>query len=585
MSSDGSDFFSFNKASKRFDDPFTLYSDQYFPDNLSSALELCRHLWYLLPKYRRASQRVVRYFITDIEVRGEGDSNNKHEFKDYLKDSFGIRSALIEAGDEERVYGNGFVYMYRPFARRLIDTRDGNLSQYDIKAIPEAFRTFNLQKMTYNVPDPRESGPLGSRKRIDLPFKDFKIKDKNQLKLRKLDPRFVAIRHCHVSGHKQVIWRFEQFLKTEIGNGKLNQVDGTPKPMLEAIKAGKDYMFHPDEVFHLCAPMISGISYYGWALPEPIANFRSIYQMQVYRKADEAVGLDYVLPFRVFTPAPGAQAGEFMNTGNMRLWNAQMKSMITKRRMDKTSIHAFPYPLNYGEYGGNGKAYAQKELIQFHSDELLESAGYPAELFKGTMQIQMVPTTLRLFENAHWHMYDSFNRLLAWLSRKIFEYTGEFENLTAGLIRPSLADNMDKQAMLFQLGMAGELPRSVYMSHAGINDPEEAMRDRIDEDLRIEKTRLKKTKQFEQELSNTITEQAAGGSDGAGPGPTPKDIEEEAAIKADEWLAIESDGERAKAMNAIKVQNFNLYSLAKQMMEEKRNQAAAEGRKNVGRQQ
>jgi hypothetical protein len=69
-----------------------------------------------------------------------------------------------------------------------------------------------------------------------------------------------------------------------------------------------------------------------------------------------------------------------------------------------------------------------------------------------------------------------------------------------------------------------------------------------------------------------------------GGGVTPKDLEERAHETAMEWGAIPSDGERAKAMNATKAQNYQLYALAKQVLEEMRSAGASEGRQAANQQ-
>jgi hypothetical protein len=67
-------------------------------------------------------------------------------------------------------------------------------------------------------------------------------------------------------------------------------------------------------------------------------------------------------------------------------------------------------------------------------------------------------------------------------------------------------------------------------------------------------------------------------------GPSPSDINSRAQELAQYWLAIQSDGERSRAMQASKQNNPTLYALAKQMLEEARNQGASQGRASVNQQ-
>lgn len=575
------EFFTFNKSLKAFDDPFVLYSDSYFPDNMSSALELCRYLWYLIPTYRRASQRVARHFITEFDFPGKGDIEEKDNFKDFIKYQLKLKNVLLEAGDDERCYGQAFYRIHYPFDRFLIDNRE-SLRRYALSDFPEETVKFNLKEMVYEIPDPL---PSGDKKIIKLKFVDLKSTDKNKIKLRKLDPRNVAIKSSSMSGSSQIIYRFDTQLLQDVKNNNLLQINNTPKDMLEAISKDQDFLFAKGEVFHLKGPCVSGISYYGWALPEPIANFRSIHQFQIYRKADEAVGMDYILPFRLITPEATSNVTDVMNNVVMSKFTSSVKKMISTHRIDKTAIHSLPFAVGYQEFSGNGKAYTQKDMMEYHSNELLEAAGYPVELFKSSLQIQQVPTAIRLFENQFWHIYDGYNSLTSWAIEHICNYLN-IEAMEVVLQRPSIADNIDKQNILLQMGMQGELPRKMYMSGLNINDPEQAVIDRFEEDIRIEAAKQKKQIEFEKYMNNSVNAQVGNNNADAQQqtdGVTPNDIESEALIKAEEWLSLPI-GERRKAMDVIRNQNINLYSLAKQFMEQKRAQGEAEGRQQVNQQ-
>jgi len=75
--------------------------------------------------------------------------------------------------------------------------------------------------------------------------------------------------------------------------------------------------------------------------------------------------------------------------------------------------------------------------------------------------------------------------------------------------------------------------------------------------------------------------EAAGQEEG---GTTPMDVEQRAMAKAQEWLQIPSDGERRKAMDATRAQNFTLYAMAKEIMEQQRSEGASQGRQAVNEQ-
>jgi hypothetical protein len=74
----------------------------------------------------------------------------------------------------------------------------------------------------------------------------------------------------------------------------------------------------------------------------------------VLHRQVEALGLDYVTPFRIITPEPrfggatqdGLQIDPFlMQSGND--WRSQANAMIRRRKRDPAAIKTFAFPVNY----------------------------------------------------------------------------------------------------------------------------------------------------------------------------------------------------------------------------------------------
>jgi len=296
-------YFSGNTGSnynQKFDDPFLLPSSEIIPEDLSNALDLCKFLYYLNPIYRGASRRVIRHFITKFKFGDAGDTEEKNDFKDYLTYTLKLEETLNEAGDEFSIYGNAFFRIHFPFTRYLMDTRDGKTVFHTLNTFPTKDVKFFLNDMVYEVPDPRNN----FKTRIKLPFVDHPLKSREHIKIVKLDPRRITILHNFISKSSTYIYSFEDFFVNDVKEGVLYQVNETPKSMLEAISKDQSYQFKSNAIFHFKAPVPSGMSDYGWGFPETMANFRSIYQSQIYRKVDEIIGLDYLLPFNIKSSEP-----------------------------------------------------------------------------------------------------------------------------------------------------------------------------------------------------------------------------------------------------------------------------------------
>jgi hypothetical protein len=581
------------ESSNQFDDPFMLPSSDYIPENLESALDFCMFLYYLNPQYRRASMRVTRHFITEFEYPGDGgDADEKDALDEYLTYTIRLPQAMAEMGDEWACYGNSFYRVYFPFDRLLVDSKNG--AEYSLDMFRNKAK-FILKDLTYEIPDPKNP-----TKKVRLPFRDIHVRDKGRIKLRKLDPRNITIRHNPISGSNSFIWKFPTQVKKDVEAGKLHIVNDIPLDMLRCIRDKEDFLFFEDEVFHFKAPTISGVSNKGWGLPETLANYRSLHMLQVYRKIDEAVGLDYMVPFRIFTPEAGNNESSVVRNMILSQWKSQVQNVIKARRKDKFAMHAFPFPLKYQEFGAEGKNLAPKDLVEYQTNSMLDAMGYPAELFKGSLQVQQVPTAVRLFENSFMFVHYGLTDFSQWVVKKIAKFMGE-QYIAVKLSKPSMADNLDRQNAVLQLSSAGEISRRRAYGWLGITDAVDEKKERLEEDAEIQKLQLKQeedlrrqveTGSINQHLDAAAQQQAEqqqaggsppGGQQAAAPqgggqqgAVTPMDVQGQAQELAQQWLGM-PEGDRRKAMQQTKATDTTLYSLAKEAMEEMRNQAGSQG--------
>jgi len=484
----------------------------------------------------------------------------------------------------KQCYGNAFIRMHIPFDRFLVDRRFGKYRRWSIKKFGYGAK-FNIQDMTYTVQDPVNPG-----QRVSLPFMDFRSKDPTKIKMRLLDPRRMLLHHSFISGDTRYIYRFEEWFKKDIKNGKhIWQVNETPLAMLEAIKNGEDFLFNAGEIFHYKAPVVSGISNQGWGLPEVIANYSQLHQMQVYRMVDEVVGRDYMLPFRLFSPPPAR--GDDLSAGilgNRDDFSFHVGQMIKDRRQNPWAMHSFAEPINYQEFGADmHKSMVPKELIKYQTDNMLDSFGYPAEIFRGSLQVANIPTALRLFENTFRYVHSNNSNLLRWTVRKIVDFMNKPHG-GVSLQMPSMASDLEQKQIYMELSAGGEITRAKAYKGFGVHDPVEEAKERILEDIEIEKARNKIMESYEREqvmgspediLQASQGEQGAAGSPAGGAKTTPGDRMEEAEQIAMSLLQEGiTDGQRSQELQRLAATDEQMHALVKQKLEEIRNQGASQGR-------
>jgi len=582
--------FNYPGSCAKFSDPFLTPSNMHVPTDLRDTLDFSLYLFYINPQYRRATIRTISHFVTAITFTGKsGDDNERVKLKKFLEDTLDIYGVMMTMGEEWGAVGNSFWRINYPFTRSLVDKRGGKRVEYALSAFPEASVSFDLQSLKYKVPDPKDAN-----KTVELSFIDRKSKEYSKISLQPLMARNMTIQKSFVSGKMGYIYRFDPDFISDINKGELYQVNETPLEMLRAVKENQDFKFSEDVIFHFKAPTITGISTRGWGIPEPLLNYRPLHQLQVYRKIDEQVGLDYLLPFRLFSPTDmntEFSHGFQIDAGE---WTQHIGTLIKDRRTRPENIHAFPFPVTYQEFGAEGKNLTPKDLIAAQSDELLDGMGYPAELFHGSLQVQQIPTALRMFENSFRFIYAGFNRFLKWTTSNILTYQ-KIAQIELQLDLPTVADDLEKRGVYLQLAAGGELSRATAYKSFNIQDPVEEARARAREDTAITLAQQKEQETLQKEIERGAINPDEGtaefeeSQEGAPPpqgGGAPSDslfgsLNTQAEQQAMQLLQIPDDGERAKALTQIRISNPELHAVVKQKMEEMRAQGASEGRKNV----
>lgn len=593
----------------KFNDPFLLHSNLYIPKDFYTALEFALYLAIKNPIYTQAVKRIVSYFITDVEFVGKtGDQRERDALREYLIDGIDLFGALQQCGMEQLIYGNSFLRIHYPFDRFLVDRRNG-YRLFSLNAFGDDIK-FNLQKMTYNVPDPLTAHlPVAERKRIDLEFIDRKVQDINRISLRILNPMRMMLNMNFMSGRIEYIYRFEEFFRSAVERGEpILQINDTPIEMLKAIRDNQDFKFNPGTIIHFKEPFISGLSYNGWGIPNILLNYNTIHQVQILRCINEAVGLDYMLPFRLISPAaaPGQGGADVMAATNMGRWTAAMSQLIAAKRKNPTALHTVPFPVTYQELGANGKVLAPVDLMTAAQNEVLDGFGIPSELWHMSMQFQAVPTAIRLTEMSFVHLGRGFNLATKKITKDILDYT-EQEQIGVKLSKPRVADDLERKHIYLQLASGGELSRATAWRAFNIDDPIEEKKRRIQEDIEIQKTEQKENEAFEREMTlgsaNQVVDammqaqeapppssaQQGGAVMGAPGSPnlfmngatvTPLDLQNQAQQQAEQLLQM-PEGDKLRLMNQLRATNPVFYDVVKGCMEKMRAQGASQGRAAV----
>lgn len=611
---------------ERFPNPFLDVASLSMPDNIRSALDWCEFIWNHMGTYRAAQRRVNSYFLTDIDISSYDpldpiSDDEKEKYKTAFKEQLDVLLFQLWMLDDRACYGNGFASIVVPFKRLLVCKGNKCGSQFPLKEVVEnrEFR-FDFGKFEFKATCPK----CGYRGEWDV--NDQPDKDEGRIKLKRWNPKEIEILHDFYTDECQYIWRIPEEYKKEIATGKLYYLERAPMEVIKAIKNNWVFRFAPDAIFHMREPVLAGQRTRGWGIPRTILNYRQIYYVQVLRRYNEAIALDYVIPFRLITPdvRPGAGAGagetiDPMLSTDMGDFMGAARRMLRERRHNPAGWHTMPYPVKYQVLGGDAQALAPRDLLDQGLETLLNETGVPVEMYKGSLTLQTAPVAMRLFE-ANWHhLVHDMNMFLGWLVRQISQILS-WESVKATMLPVNYVDDMNRQMAMLQLMMGQSISATTALRSLGI-------------DWKGEQRQLAEESRFQAEQQSEVQEEmeqvalgqqiakgqpggpgaappggapqggAPAGGDpaaqgGAPPGPvtgllqsmgpntpvTPQDMLAEADSLSQQLLGLPAP-QRDSELRALKQKNEVLHSLVKAQMGNIRNKARSAGQSAVLSQQ
>jgi len=600
-----------------FPSPWLDMATASMPDHNKNALEWSEYIFQSQGTYRMAAERNISYFLTDIEITSAdkrkplGD-DEKEQWQNLFNDTLGVSQAIQSADRDEACYGNAFVSLVVPFKRFLISPFTGDQFAFDEMA--ENTASFNLEydagKNKFIATCPK------SKKRGVWRVNDMPEDLERKLRIKLWSPHEIEIITCPWTGDCDYIWKIPDTYKREIRRGNMYMLERAPEQVLKAVHQNGWFRFATDQIFHLKQPTISGVQTRGWGLSRTLVNFRDIWYVQVLRRYNEAIALDYVIPFRLITPEQrsgggglGGDAADPLRMMNMGDFRGQVQQMLRKRKQDPATWHTLPFPVNYQSLGGDAQSLAPTELIEQAYDVMLNSQGTPTDLYRGTLQLQTAPVALRLYEATNHSLVHGNNRLLAWLVTQVSQLL-TLPTIRATMKRVTHADDFNTQMAALQMFMGNQLSGTTALSGMGFDWKDEQRRiseeasyqQTLQAELQEEVDQAAQGAQIAQGQQGPGGPPAAGGGDPAAQGggqgdpaaaqaggspvtsyltgpsvpQSPQDMMAQAESLASELMGL-PESQKDSELRQLKQKNEVLHSLVRAKMDEMRQQAQTAG--------
>jgi hypothetical protein len=466
---------SLNNKDEPFPDPFMDYASTVMPENIRDALRFCEFIFNTNSMVREAARRIVAYFITDIDVTGVGTkelgSSEKDKYLSFLNDGLKIKSILHTVGLDFLCYGNTFSSLIPPFKRYLSCPRcffEAPLSE--IMSNKNYSFKWTMPEFHVVCPNP-DCKYTGKWHRVDRRLTDEKL-----ITVKNWSPFDMEIRYDLVTNRKDYIWRIPEDYRMQIRRGDPQVLANVPWEVVEAVKSNGFMLFDNDVVFHMSEPTMSGVRSRGWGISRTLVNFRQAWYCQVLHRYNEAIALDYVIPFRLLTPDVGGSGATEasdpilnLDLGGMR---GEVNALLRKRRRDPASIHFLSHPIKYQMLGGEANQLAPHELLNQGIDTLLNGMGIPAELYKGTLSLQSMLPAIRLFQASFSYLVHYLNDFLSFVVSRTAVNMG-WEPATAKLLPPTITDDMNNIMARLQLMQANQVSQTTGLRGMGLDFREE----------------------------------------------------------------------------------------------------------------
>jgi len=605
------------RSSGSFPSPWYDMATANMPKTQRNALEWAEYIWQSHATYRMAYERIVSYFLTSVQVRGTnpdkplGD-DEREQWEQVLEGSLSILSVIKEMGINRACYGNAFASLVIPFTRHLacpkcrkavfVLEEMARLPQFKFKWEPTRYQ------FIADCPVCRASGRSYYGPWI---VQDRPGNVSEGLHVKIWSPHVIDIRHDEYTDDCVYYWRIPESYKAAIRQGDIHKLARIPSAMLKAIKHNLDFRFAPDMLFHMREKAPAGVKTRGWGVSRTLTNFRNIFHSQVLRRSNEAIVMDYLIPFRVITPdvrnsAGGPHSGEYcepLRMVDLQQFTTAAKRMIRQHRRDPNTWHVLPQPVKYQTLGGEASMLVPRDMLDQANEELLNAIGSPVEFYRGTLQLDAAPVALRLLEATHKGLVEDYNDFLQWVANRAGTLLA-LPPISAQLSRVTYADDFQQTMAKLQL-MSGQM----ISQTSGFKS--------MDLDFKEEQRRLSEEAKYVQQMqarSQEEAEQAAfgeqmakgqmaeGGQPGGGqpqPGqamaggapmaggspvealfangePSLDEIAQAAEMLAQQLLQL-PETQRLSELRQLAKKNEMLHAAVKSKMEQQRSQARSAG--------
>jgi len=534
----------------------------FVPRRLRDLFIWMEYLYYNCAQVFAALKKFSEYPITEISYKTT-NQNLKKRIKTLLEKTLRVKSTLILAGRDRWVYGNAFLSLYQPFARFLKCPRCGKM--VNIEHVNYRFR---FQKMQFEYTCRKCKNHVAGK------VIDRKLTDPNRINIIRWDPKQMDIDYNPLTGQSIYYYSIPADIKTRLRQGNKHLLNSLPLPFIKAARDNKLFRFADDYIYHMKVEAPAGINQQ-WGFPPLTSAMKLFFYVAVLRKANEAIALDHLVPFRIASPRQTSANADPIQTISLATFFEQFKGNVRRWRRDPLNIMTSPIPIELSQMGGNGRAMLTLGEVKEAEDGIIASMGIPREFIYGGLSFTGSAITLRMLENQLLTYTSELNELLQWITDRACRILG-WATCEVELTEFKLIDDVQQKQLLLQLNQQSQLISNTTI--AELNDfdlteeRERRMQEALDE-VRFNQELQTRVQKLQMSLAQQTQQQAMMG----GMSYDQQQVISQADMIVEQLIGLDA-GMRKSQLHSLQVEDMVMYAVVIQRLEERQNAIAQQSK-------
>lgn len=530
------------------------YLSGFTPRKLKDLIRQAEYIGFNSAHIYGVVRKFGEYPITKLVYETASESERLRHEKLFEKD-LRFKGFLTLVSFDVWLTGNSFVSVYEPIKR---DLRCPHCK------IPEdvaaADYSFHLDRLEF-----RHTCRACGKRDVISEVIDQPLREPGRIKLRRWDPKLIDIDTNLITGEDEYYYTIPRSFVAEVRAGNKLKINHTPMEFLAAMRDRKIFKFAPDAIYHMRMPGPAG-EQGQWGFPPITAAIKMFLFAAVLRRANEAIALEHITPFRVMHPTAASGQGDPLTTINLGRWRQELEGNYKAFRKDPLRIMFSPIPVGVQNIGGEGRTLLTLGELQEAEKNIVLSLGVPMEFLTGGLGQTRGDVTLRMIENQLRTHIENLNGLSQWVESRVTSFL-KWTSIPVKLQDFKMTDDADVKQFKLQMWAQGKLSDTTMAEAVDVDLHNER---KLQKQEKLDQARIDSETQIaiqKQQTSLSLSSQQRALQSQGGMAYDPQQILAANAPLAEELGGMD-EGTRRSRLDALQGEDPVAYAVVKMLLEQ-----------------